>query len=80
MKQTTGQSSCPNCGGIHFGTKFDNCPYKNLPCVVCGELTIYACSDCAIDTGKAVHVCGKVQCQTVHEKTHETHAVEGGQS
>ena len=21
------QPNCPNCGGLHFGTRFDNCPY-----------------------------------------------------
>lgn len=21
------QQNCPNCGGLHYGTRFDNCPY-----------------------------------------------------
>jgi len=64
--------SCANCGGIHYGSPSGYCPYIKAACVVCGTLTIYACSDCAIDNGgeKSVHVCEKVECQRKHEKLH----------
>lgn len=65
------QGSCANCGGTHFGSPKDYCPYTNAPCSFCGEDTIYACSDCKIDTGKSVHVCGALKCQIGHEKLHE---------
>ena len=64
------QKNCPNCGGIHFGTRFDNCPFVKAACVVCGDDTIYACSDCRIDTGQSVHVCADPRCQQEHEKLH----------
>jgi hypothetical protein len=38
-------------------------------CVVCGDLTEWACSDCAIDTGSTVHVCNKTKCRDIHEET-----------
>lgn len=63
--------NCPNCGGTHYGS--NKCPYINAPCVVCGEPTIYACSDCCINSGgkAGVHVCAKTACQDEHEaKTH----------
>lgn len=25
-----GQPACPHCGGVHYGTRFDNCPYPEL--------------------------------------------------
>lgn len=59
---------CPNCGGTHFGSI--KCPYISAPCIVCGEATILACSDCAIDTGKSVHVCEKSECRDAHEIAH----------
>jgi len=68
LKGDGGQQSCPNCGGIHFGTRFDNCPFIKAPCEICGTPTIYACSDCKIDTGVSVHVCEKTFCQTQHDK------------
>ena len=37
-------------------------------CIVCGELTVWACSDCAIDTGGTIHVCNKTKCRDEHEK------------
>lgn len=58
---------CPTCGGTHFGSH--KCPFIEAPCVVCGEMTIMACSDCAIDSGgkERVHVCGKSTCRDAHE-------------
>lgn len=64
------QPPCGNCGGRHYGSPRDYCPFTSAPCVVCGDATIYACSDCQIDTAKSVHVCGKVNCQRAHEKLH----------
>lgn len=62
--------NCPNCGGDHWGT--NKCPFTKAPCIVCGVQTIYACSDCAIDSGgkSAVHVCGQKECQDAHEVSH----------
>lgn len=60
--------NCPICGGTHYGSI--KCPYRAAPCVVCGDQTIYACSDCAIDTGKPVHVCERPECRDTHEKNH----------
>lgn len=50
---------------------------KIKPCVVCGDLTVMACSDCAIDSGgkTSVHVCTKSACMTWHERT--THGAAG---
>lgn len=64
------QPTCGNCGGRHYGSPTGYCPYIKAACVVCGDQTIYACSDCQIDTGKSVHVCGKVDCQRKHEVLH----------
>lgn len=61
---------CPNCGGRHYGSPAGYCPYKKAPCVICNADTIYACSDCQIDTGKSVHICEKVSCQREHEELH----------
>ena len=57
--------NCPNCGGTHYGSV--KCPYINEPCVVCGDGTILACSDCAIDYHRSVHVCKKPECRDAHE-------------
>jgi len=57
--------NCPKCGGIHFGS--NKCPYTFLPCVVCGKETIFACSDCAIDTDESIHVCQCEACRNQHE-------------
>jgi hypothetical protein len=64
---------CSNCGGTHFGTQSGKCPYTKAPCVICRTMTIYACSDCAIDSGgkESVHVCENVVCQRKHEKKHQ---------
>ncbi len=70
LKGDEGQRDCPNCGGIHFGARFDDCPFIKAPCVVCGADTIYACSDCQIDYGKSVHICGNNNCQREHENLH----------
>src|SRR6266536_3464743 len=58
---------CPTCGGMHFGS--NECPYIEAPCVVCGNPTILACSDCAIESGgkSSVHVCAKEECRHEHE-------------
>lgn len=42
-----------------------------LPCIHCGYLTEWACSDCAIDSGGTVkpHVCHNRGCQTFHERS-----------
>lgn len=61
---------CENCGGMHYG--HNKCPFTNSACVVCGDLTIMACSDCAIDTGQSVHICTKIACRDQHELTHHT--------
>lgn len=61
--------NCPNCGGTHIGSL--KCPFISSPCVVCGTDTVMACSDCAIDTGKSVHVCGKPDCLRQHEALHD---------
>jgi hypothetical protein len=60
--------NCPNCGGDHWG--HSECPFISAPCVICGEATIFACSDCAIDSDgkKSVHVCGKRECREQHDK------------
>jgi hypothetical protein len=62
--------NCPICGGTHFGS--NQCPFIVAPCVVCGQMTIFACSDCAIDSGgeRSVHVCSRPECQREHEKLH----------
>lgn len=67
--------NCSNCGGTHYGSH--QCPYKSLPCVVCGIATIFACSDCAINSGgkKTVHVCEKAHCKDSHEKDVHHHGV-----
>lgn len=59
--------NCPNCGGTHYGVHV--CPFISAQCVVCGNPTVFACSDCAIDSaGKAsVHVCDRGGCRTAHE-------------
>ena len=59
--------ACPNCGGTHYGSL--RCPYIKAPCVVCGDETIDACSDCAINSGgrESVHVCGKRECRLQHD-------------
>jgi hypothetical protein len=60
--------NCPNCGGTHIG--HNRCPMIIKPCVVCGEDTGWACSDCAIDGKPGVHVCGKSECRDKHESGH----------
>lgn len=61
-----GIENCPNCGGTHIGS--NKCPFTKAPCVICGDPTIMACSDCAIETGKSVHVCVKSKCRDTHEQ------------
>jgi hypothetical protein len=64
--------NCDKCGGTHYGSL--KRPYNLAPCVVCGDQTIYACSDCGIDSGgkRSVHVCEKPTCLETHEKQHPT--------
>jgi hypothetical protein len=59
--------NCPTCGGTHFGSNV--CPFIPAPCAICGDETILACSDCAIDSGgkRSVHVCQKSECRKLHE-------------
>ena len=65
--------NCPHCGGDHFGSYL--CPFIEAACVVCGDLTVLACSDCAIESGgrKSVHVCAKPSCQDEHERLNPQH-------
>lgn len=72
------QPICKNCGGQHYGSPLDYCPYIKSACVVCGAETIYSCSDCAIDSSgkKSVHVCPKVACQREHETLHPDHKLQ----
>jgi hypothetical protein len=37
-------------------------------CHVCGQQTLYACSDCRIDFGVTVYVCNKKECRDAHEQ------------
>lgn len=57
--------NCPNCGGDHYGSI--KCPYIKAPCVVCGDGTVTACADCAIERRGSVHVCSKTECRDRHE-------------
>ncbi len=43
--------------------------YVVKPCVVCGQDTSFACSDCAINGAgrEQVHVCPTLSCQKEHE-------------
>jgi hypothetical protein len=45
----------------------------SLPCEICGELTDWACTDCAIDSAGEdfVHVCLRTTCRDEHEKQHK---------
>lgn len=65
-------TDCPQCGGTHYGSH--SCPFIDAPCVVCGDATVMACSDCAIDSGgkQSVHVCGKRECRERHEREKHT--------
>jgi len=66
-KESSPQPTCSNCGGLHFGSPVGYCPFTKAPCVICGEQTIYACSDCRIDTQKTIHICEKSSCKDAHE-------------
>lgn len=61
--------NCPKCGGTHFGSH--ECPFIYAPCVVCGETALFACSDCAINSGgkASVHVCQREECRDEHERS-----------
>lgn len=63
--------NCSRCGGTHFGSH--ECPYTLAPCMICGEQTIWACSDCAIETSKRVHICQKTSCRDEHERRNPQH-------
>lgn len=41
---------------------------KKKKCHVCGAVTEYACSDCAIDLRMAVYVCATTECRHAHEE------------
>jgi predicted RNA-binding Zn-ribbon protein involved in translation (DUF1610 family) len=41
---------------------------KDGKCVICGELTMWACSDCRIDTQTDVWVCNNTGCRDKHEE------------
>lgn len=43
------------------------CDAKKL-CHVCGARTLMACSDCRINLGATVHVCGKRSCREAHDR------------
>jgi hypothetical protein len=43
------------------------CDAKKV-CHVCGEQTLWACSDCRINLGTTVYVCQKAKCRDEHEK------------
>lgn len=61
-------TECPKCGGTHIGGRTGHCPYDDLrPCVICGNKTAYACSDCKIETRNTVSVCHKTECRDAHE-------------
>lgn len=61
--------NCAHCGGTHIGS--NKCPFIEEPCVICGDATVMACSDCAIDSWgrNSVHVCKKRECRERHEIT-----------
>lgn len=65
--------NCGNCGGTHYGSV--DCPYleKNMgePCIACGDLTSYCCSDCALDGAGKVYVCTDDDCRALHERKHK---------
>src|SRR5579859_4547367 len=65
--ETVSIQNCPNCVGTHFGS--NKCPYIEKPCVICGDSTVLACSDCAINSSGnvSVHVCSKSSCRDAHE-------------
>jgi hypothetical protein len=70
-------TNCLRCGGTHFGS--NECPYIELPCVVCGKPTIMACADCSIENGgaKSVHVCADPKCRGEHERLNPQHPKTG---
>ena len=65
--------NCVRCGGTHYGSY--ECPYIEKSCDVCGENTVLACSDCAIDSHGtcSVHICNNSECRDKHEATHTIH-------
>jgi len=68
------QKECPKCGELHYGQRFDDCPYEQLtPCEICGKQTLYACSDCQIERRETVHVCISSECRDAHEAKHPEH-------
>lgn len=72
----TAQPPCPNCGAIHLGQKFDDCPLLHAkPCSVCGKDTCYCCSDCMIERGEKIFVCINSKCRDAHEHAHPEHPV-----
>jgi len=59
--------NCPHCDETMHSA--EECPYTKGVCIICGDDTIWACSDCAVDTGKSVHVCKKTDCRDTHESS-----------
>lgn len=43
------------------------CDAKKV-CHVCGDQTLFACSDCQINLKATVYVCGKIACRTTHDE------------
>jgi len=43
------------------------CDHKKV-CHVCGEHTLFACSDCQINFKATVYVCTKQKCRDTHER------------
>lgn len=65
--------NCPNCGGTHIGHR--DCPFTLAKCVVCDTPTVWACSDCAIEGKRSVHVCNHDPCRREHERLNPQHPV-----
>src|SRR5271157_1585780 len=58
----------------HFGIKGIKVEPTKGNCVVCDNITEWACSDCRIDTQTTVWVCNRTKCRDEHEKvcTHQS--------
>lgn len=68
------QPECPHCGEIHLGHSMTVHTSKRMkPCEICGEQTLYCCSDCQIERRETVHVCIKSGCRDAHEAKHPEH-------
>lgn len=60
------------CARVHsrdMGEDFTEAKIKPpSACYICGDATMFACSDCRIDFGVSIHVCEKPSCRDEHEK------------